>query len=408
MSESFGGRTRRGFGYLAALRLVGLVLQVLILRFVGKALSGQELSIFLVGVALLAWSGMLGTAGFLPPLLRRMAQDSQILAASIGPARKRAGIAALFFLALALPLGTPLWPALCLAALHFLLPLHLAAAPELLLGRTRLLAHAELLGRFLCLLAFGVLAWADPAPAAQAWPWLILWWMAALSPPLFLWLALPSEARWAFCRRQARAPRPAKSHAESVVALGDFLRSGWFHGIHPVLRALVGSIGYQGFGTAFTLHRVGTTLPSALATTVQGPLSRGSDTDQRQRLLRILPAWLGLGALGALVGVLLAEPILHFLFPNLSPASGTQALSSLRLLMASWPALFGAGLCLPFLLARGRETQVAWLSATALLLCFTVLFSLLPILGPVAAAWALLATEVFVFVSSFTLVLTPR
>lgn len=412
MSESFGWRTRRGFGYLASLRLLGLVLQVLLLRLVGSALSGPQLSGFLLGIALLAWSGMLGTAGFLPPLLRRMAQEGEprALADSIRPARRRSILAGVFFLILALSLGATLLPTLALAGLHLLLPLHLAAAPELLEGRTRLLARAELLARILTLSAFGILAWVG---TSQTWPWLICWWIGSLTPSLLLWLQLIPRQRALFGLGVPRSLTGSlhsrvSQKPEHLVAVGDFLRSGWFAGIHPFLTAMVGSLGYLGFGAAFSLHRVGATLPSALATAVQGPLSQGSEAQQRRSLLRILPAWMVFGGIAAIVGRWLAPMLLTFLFPNLSASSHEEAILAIQLLMASWPALFGAGLCIPFLLARGREAQVALLSGLALLACFTLLWLLLPSLGPTAAAWSLLFTEGIVFAGSLLLVLMPR
>ncbi len=410
MSESFGGRTRRGFGYLAALRLLGLLLQVLLLRLVGNALPERELTAYLLGIPLLALSGVLGTAGFLPPLLRRMAQEgeSTAFARSIGPACRRGATAGILFLAMALTFDIAPLPALALALMHLLLPLHLAAAPELLHGRTRLLARAEFLARLTTVAAFAALALAD---TQVAWPWLLCWWMGTLLPSLLLWgqLGLGQRPRLRLIhhlRNDAPASRPP--HAERLVALGDVLRLAWMEGIHPVLRLMVGPMGYLGFGAAIRVHRVGMILPAALATTVQGPLSKGNEAGQRRQLLRILPVWMILGLIGTGLGLLLAPMILEFLFPRLSGSSQVAALASLRLLMATWPALFGAGLCLPFLLARGRERQVAIVSAIALALCFTVFFALLQGLGPVSAAWALLWTEYFVFLATFALVLSPR
>ncbi|MEZ5989206.1 MAG: hypothetical protein R3F30_08800 [Planctomycetota bacterium] len=371
---------------LATRRGLGVPLQVAALALAGRSLVPGEQGRLFVGLALAAWTLLLGGAGLLPMLLRRF--DEAALRACAAEGRYRALVAAVLFAALGSALLGPDPALLGVAALHLLLPLQLAAAAGLRHGRTGALARAELQARILGVV-LAAAAWL--AGLETAGPWWVLLLLPSLLPGLLLALAQPAAIRrallpWGPTRRPRAAP--------TRIAAGELLRATYFQGGLPIVHAVAGAA--PGFGAAFTLHRVGVLLPSALATTVQGPLSRGAPEAARDTLRRLLPSWLGLGAAGAVIAWVAARPVLELLFPTL-PALD-EAVASLRVLALAVPALFGAGLCLPYLLARDGERAALAISTAALATWLVLLLALAPTVGPRAGAIALSATEWLVFV----------
>jgi len=98
----------------------------------------------------------------------------------------------------------------------------------------------------------------------------------------------------------------------------------------------------------------------------------------------------------ALFGLGLTAPLwLQGFFPRL--ADPALAGRCLRLLATCVPALFGAGLCLPFLIARGAERRVLGISACGLAVMLAGFFVARPALGVAAGALGLALCEWTVF-----------
>ncbi|MFQ5503947.1 MAG: hypothetical protein ACE5F1_04015, partial [Planctomycetota bacterium] len=188
--------------------------------------------------------------------------------------------------------------------------------------------------------------------------------------------------------------------AESLTGLGDLCRAMYLHGSQWILAAYVGPA-YGNFGAPLRLLGLCGVVPGTLATSLQGPLSRGELRDRRRRVLDALPFVLGLGVLSGLVLAVPARNWLSLLFPRIPELDA--AVRCLRILSGACPAFFAAGLLLPLLLARREELGVLRVSVTGLLTLLSILVAGSPKLE--AAAFGLLACEWVVFLGALRAVL---
>lgn len=369
-----------------------LLLGAGILLVAGRSLDERDLWVLLLHLASFGFTGLLATAGVLTVVVRAIASGAdsrRTLRGAAARVRARGALAALVFLAVAHAFGHLQDPWLVACALwHGTLPWTLAAAPTLAAGDTRALAKAELFGR--CVSLVGSLAMAPTNVGAGGMLFAILAGQGAGN--LRLVLRLSQAARRDLVLRPFELCRPTR--AEWVVGLGDLVRAGYLHGSHWLVAWMCGAA-YVSFGSAMRLFALVLVVPSALSTAIFGPLARGPIAERRAEIARRMPLLLGLGVA---VALLLAGPAPYWIgcfFPHVSEP--VEAARTLRILALSVPALFGAGVALPFLLARGGEAEVLRVSLAGLLTLLLTLALAWPLQAPEAGAGALVLCEWVVF-----------
>ena len=390
----------RNWAVLSVSRVLNLLALAACLAIAGRHLDSGPLGLLFISQAIYALTSMLCLCGLMPTLLRSLAGKqgrtaNEQLRSHVQRARRRGLWAgSLYVVGTVALFGDGDYLLFLPALLHPLLFMQLAAAPSLLHGRTLPIACSETTGRLAGLLL--VLAVAA-AGANSAGPYLVAMLMGpTLGSMLLPFFLNPHERRQLWQRSPTRDPARLFSPAQRTIALGDIARLSYLKGLHFVLRALSGSA-YTVFAAAATLQSLGCIFPATLATCMQGPLSQGKHEEQQRRLLRSLPMLFACGLLASCFFALPAPQWIDLFFPRLSAVEQDLAARSLQTLALGFPAMFCAGVCLPFLLARGHERAVLKLSLAGLLFCLVLLPATHASFGILAAAISSTVTEWLVF-----------
>jgi O-antigen/teichoic acid export membrane protein len=214
----------------------------------------------------------------------------------------------------------------------------------------------------------------------------------------------------AVLKLDARLPRPSRARIGQVARIGlpigisGVLIIAYASIDQVIVYVLVGSSGAGLYGSVYSLLDKAHFVPMSVLTTLSPVIAAAWPAD-RARLLRaarLTAELLAVTSLGALAfAIVAAEPVVRLIFgQEFVPAAPILPVLGAAFVFISFGYLNGN-----LLVVLGLQWRLLRISLIALLVNVCGNLILVPLTGFMGAAWMTLATEVFVFASSLSLIL---